>query len=167
MLARNGQRAREQGRHPLTYTEVKAVLVQYLNGKGKSESSLWGIGNMQHVIMKYYLGNLFTDPYGGKKKISEEQRMTERVTSDVLKQVKMMTGKQQNTGGTTGVKQKSEGPKLSMDERLAKLCTLFNSPQGCEGGRSCGKDHKCSRFKGSHICYRRHSASKCDNPRVN
>ena len=168
VLARNAQRGREKDRAPYTYTEVKNCLVQYLNKKGKAESSLYGI-----------------DPYGGRKAISQEDRMTESIVDKVEKRIRV-TGNvvvqsqpqyqqqplQQRGGGAQRQQQPQQGSfqGKSKEDKLRELCPDYNTSVGCSqphGQCSKGK-HLCSNNNGRNfVCLRKHSAVNCRNPQVN
>ncbi len=166
VLARNAQRGREKGRAPYTYSEVKGCLVQFLNRKGKAESSLYGI-----------------DPYGGRKAISQEDRLTENIAERVEKrmrqsgaqvnsygqqpqhqhQMQKQAGQKQGGGGSGG-----QQPRRTLEEKIRELCQDFNSSGGCSTQGPCNKGkHVCSNNNGRNfVCMRRHSASTCRNPQV-
>ena len=159
ILARNSQRARTN-LPPMTYESIRAALRTFLHSKGKPESGLFGV-----------------DPYAGRKKLTEEARLSQSIKSDVLAQLKAAGWSKQ--GGQTHKskehkvkpqdQKKKEGGKSKGDLKVQSCCPDFNSPSGCTTvGDSCGKGaHKCSKRSGEFVCLRTgHSRQNCDHPKL-
>ena len=155
---RNAQRGRENNRGPYTYNEVKNCLVQFLNRKGKAESSLYGI-----------------DPYGGRKPVSYEDKMVAEAAERVEKRLRQsgavntplnhvnnQAPRQTNGGG-------SAQPAKTKEEKIRTLCPDYNSSTGCgqEKGKCSKGKHLCSNSNHKNfVCMRSHPAFSCRNPAV-
>lgn len=162
---RNAQRGRENNRAPYTYTEVKGCLVQYLNRKGKAESSLYGI-----------------DPYGGRKPVSYEDRVLDTMAEKVERRLKQngtvssfqapvtqQRQQQRQSGHQNSGQGNSSHQGKTKEDKIRDLCVDFNSSVGCgqpHGSCSKGK-HLCSNASSkNYVCMRRHSAMACRNPQM-
>ena len=156
ILARNSQRARTN-LPPMTYEQVRAALRTFLHSKGKPESGLFGV-----------------DPYAGRKKLTEEARLSQSIKSDVLAQLKAAGWKQGNQSKRdqkpkNTEQKKKDGGKSKGDQKVATCCPDYNSPSGCSAtGESCSKGaHKCSKRSGEFVCLRSgHARQNCDHPKL-
>ena len=130
LLARNSQRARTN-LPPMTHVQVREAIKTFLHSKGKSEAGLYGV-----------------DPYSGKRRITEEARMSENVEAKVLARLK--NSGWVKPGGTEEKKLKKKKEKASKVDgasKVAALCRDFNSQEGCSnpaGDCSKGK-HRCAK----------------------
>lgn len=104
------------------------------------------------------------DPYGGRRRITDEARIRESVTQTVLKDIQARARNQP-------VKQQSDKQqkaKVDKKQKQKTVCPDFNSPAGCGNPKeSCPKGvHKCNRTKNGYACWRAHSAVNCNNPKM-
>lgn len=159
ILARNSQRARTN-LPPLTYESIRAALRTFLHSKGKPESGLFGV-----------------DPYAGKKKITEEARLSQSIKSDVMAQLRAagwtkpgnQSQKQKEQKAKPQEQKKKDGGKSRGDQKVAGCCPDYNTTGGCSVlGDSCTKGaHKCSKRSGEFVCLRAgHARHNCDHPKL-
>lgn len=141
-------------------TDDNFSLRTFLHSKGKPESGLFGV-----------------DPYAGRKKLTEEARLSQSIKSDVMAQLKAAgwtkSGGKQGGGHKEKPKgqeqKKKDGGKSRGDKKVSTCCPDFNSAAGCPGtGDSCPKgDHKCSKRSGEFVCLRLgHARQNCDHPKL-
>ena len=113
------------------------------------------------MIKTYFISGV--DPYGGRRKLSDEARIRESVTQTVLRDIQ---ARARNQPVRQVEKQKK---KESKKQKKKTVCQDFNTSAGCGNPKeACPKGaHKCSKSKDGFFCWKGHSAVSCSNPRVN